>query len=227
VAKEIIWQFDQAQERRRLSHLEEACRVKVKDAYLGLLMLEKVRVKQRSRLTNIRHGNTNTKLIYMRANNRKRKRHIQILQTSQGLAISHEEKEEEIARHFGKLLGTKHSRSVSLNWEELDYPRFNLADLEANITKEEVTKAVANMPKENAPGPDGFIGAFYSKCWEILKSELFQAVCQLSHLRGSTFNLLNIANIVLLPKKDQTEKVGDFKPISLIYTVWQKSSLRF
>jgi hypothetical protein len=75
------------------------------------------------------------------------------------------------------------------------------------------------MPKENAPRPDGFIGAFYSKCWEIVRSELFQAVCQLSQLRGSTFNLLNTTNIVLLPKKDKAEKVGDFRPITLVHSV--------
>jgi hypothetical protein len=63
------------------------------------------------------------------------------------------------------------------------------------------------MPKENALGPNGFIGTFYSKCWEIVKSELFQAVCQLSQLRGSTFNLLNTTSIMLLSKKDQAEKL--------------------
>jgi hypothetical protein len=57
------------------------------------------------------------------------------------------------------------------------------------------------MSKENAPRSDGFIGAFYSKCWEMIKSEVFQAVRQLSQLRGNTFNLLNTANIILLPKK--------------------------
>jgi hypothetical protein len=78
------------------------------------------------------------------------------------------------------------------------------------------------MPKENAPGPDGFIGAFYSTCWDVIKSDVCQAVWQLFHLRGHTFNLLNTANIVLLPKKDQTESVGDFRPISLVHSIAKK-----
>jgi hypothetical protein len=45
-------------------------------------------------------------LFYFKANDRKRKKHIQILQTTQGLAITHEDKEQEIARHFNGLLGT-------------------------------------------------------------------------------------------------------------------------
>jgi hypothetical protein len=152
-------------------------------------------------LTNIKCGDANSKLFYLRANDRKRKRHIQILRTPHVLPITHEDKEAEIACHFSRLLGSKLSRSVSLNWEELGYPRFDLTDLESNITEEEVKWAVTDMPKENASGPDGFIGAFYSKCWETIKSKVFQVVCQLSQLRGNTFNLLNIANIVLLQKK--------------------------
>jgi hypothetical protein len=100
----------------------------------------------------------------------------------------------------------------------LGYPRFNLTGLESNITEEEVKRAIANKPKENALGPDGFIGAFYSKCWETVKSEVFQAVRQLSQLTRNTFNLLNTTNIVLLPKKDQAKSVGDFRPISLVHS---------
>jgi hypothetical protein len=29
---------------------------------------------------------------------------------------------------------------------------------------------------EKAPGPDGFIGAFFKSCWEIVKQELVAAI---------------------------------------------------
>jgi hypothetical protein len=35
--------------------------------------------------------------------------------------------------------------------------------LELDINGDEVKKVIADMPKENAPGPDGFIGTFYTK----------------------------------------------------------------
>jgi hypothetical protein len=75
------------------------------------------------------------------------------------------------------------------------------------------------MPKENAPGPDGFIGAFYSKCWKIVKGDVNAVVIQLSQLRGDTFHLLNTANIVLLPKKEKAERVREYRPISLVHSV--------
>jgi hypothetical protein len=84
------------------------------------------------------------------------------LQINSGLAIKHEDKENEIYRHFEELRGTKQASTISLNWEELDYPSFNLHNLDSSILEEEIKGVVASMPKENPPGPDGFIGALYS-----------------------------------------------------------------
>jgi hypothetical protein len=111
--------------------------------------------------------------------------------------MSHEDKEKEIARHFDLLRGTKQRRSLAIYWGDLNYPSFDLADLDADLQEEEARQAIFNMPKDNAPRPDGFIGAFYSKCWEIVRVDVVQAIRQLSKFRGHTFNLLNSANIVL------------------------------
>jgi hypothetical protein len=46
-------------------------------------------------LTNIKCGDANSKLFYIRANGRKRKKHIMIICTPLGLAITHEDKEAE------------------------------------------------------------------------------------------------------------------------------------
>jgi hypothetical protein len=178
-----------------------------------------MRVRQRSRLTNIKHGDSSTKYFFLRANGRRRKKHIQFLQTPSGIAIKHEDKKNEIFCHFDELLGTKQVRELSLNWEDLNYPHHNLDDLDLPISEEEIRRVVASMPKDNAPGPDGFIGAFYSKCWEIVKGEVIAAVMQLSQLKGDTFHLLNTANIVLLPKKEKADRVGDYRPISLVHSV--------
>jgi hypothetical protein len=141
------------------------------------------------------------------------------LRTPNGFPIKHEDKEKEISRHFEELLGTKQARTLSLNWEELNYPSFNLEDLDLPISEEEIKGVVASMPKENVPGPNGFIGAFYSKCWEIVKGDVIATVLQLSLLREDTFNLLNTTNIILLPKKEQAESVGDYMLISLVHNV--------
>jgi hypothetical protein len=78
------------------------------------------------------------------------------------------------------VLETKQARSASLNWDKLDYLTFNLTEMEAEITEEEIKSFIVRMPKENAPGPDGFIGAFYHKCWGIVKGEVTAVVHQFS-----------------------------------------------
>jgi hypothetical protein len=74
IIKEVIWKLDQAQERRNLSHSESFFRERLQEIYLDLLSLERVRARQRSRMTNIKHDGANTKLFYLRANGRKRKK---------------------------------------------------------------------------------------------------------------------------------------------------------
>jgi hypothetical protein len=75
IAKEAIWLLDQAQERRNPSNAEVDFRGRIKEIYLGLLAMEKIRARQRARLTNVKFGDVSSKLFYLRVNSRKRKKH--------------------------------------------------------------------------------------------------------------------------------------------------------
>ncbi|WVZ88362.1 hypothetical protein U9M48_034892 [Paspalum notatum var. saurae] len=71
---------------------------------------------------------------------------------------------------------------------------------------------------DKAPGPDGFTGAFFKSCWEITKGDIMAAASAMYDLRTRNLQLINSANIVLIPKKDGTDTIGDFRPISLIHS---------
>jgi hypothetical protein len=71
--------MDQAEEARPLSDDERELWRQLKCSYLGLLSIQKIKLRQRSRLTWIRLGDANTKLFHVRANGRRRKVHIQTL----------------------------------------------------------------------------------------------------------------------------------------------------
>jgi hypothetical protein len=60
VAKEVMWHPDQAQERRGLITAEMTFKSNIKDVYLGLVAIEKMRACQRARLTNIRFRDAST-----------------------------------------------------------------------------------------------------------------------------------------------------------------------
>ena len=79
--------------------------------------------------------------------------------------------------------------------------------------------AIGEMPKDKAPGPDGFTGAFFKACWEVIKEDMMAVVNGFSNLRGDHFQWVNMANIVLIPKKDGAEYISDLRPISLIHAM--------
>jgi len=75
------------------------------------------------------------------------------------------------------------------------------------------------MPGDKAPEPDGFTGLFFKECWEIIEYDLTAAFNQLYNMNAQGFDLLNSANIFLLPKKMDAAKVDDYRPISLIHSI--------
>jgi hypothetical protein len=85
------------------------------------------------------------------------------------------------------------------------------------FSEAEVKGAIFQMPSDKAPGPDGFTGAFFKRCWETIKEDLMGVINQFGNLHAENFHWLNSANIALLPKKEGAEEVGDFRPISLIH----------
>lgn len=94
----------------------------------------------------------------------------------------------------------------------------DLADMETIFTQEEAWNTIRDLPPDRAPGPDGFVGAFYQRAWPIIKHDLMAVMLKLYVEDGRGFGRLNRAHIVLIPKKADAEEIGDFRPISLTHS---------
>lgn len=112
----------------------------------------------------------------MKANSRKRKNFIHTLETPTRTAVTTDQKKAELQRFFNQRLGVPSPWSKRLNWAIFRLPEVDLWDLEADFDEEEIKEAVTNLAPEKAPGPDGFIGAFYKRAWEIIKLDLTHAI---------------------------------------------------
>ena len=130
IAKEVIARLDCAQEQRPLSTAERKMRVNLRARIQGIATIIKIRIRQRARLANIRLGDANSKIFHLHANGRRRKNFIVNLRTAQGLAVTHEEKQEVLRTHFLGCLGTAESRKATFNWEELGNHARDLSHLE-------------------------------------------------------------------------------------------------
>ncbi|XP_073363689.1 uncharacterized protein [Aegilops tauschii subsp. strangulata] len=192
----------------------------LKARLLALAAIDRIKWRQKSRLVGIRAGDASTKLFFIRANGRRRKNHIPYLHKDDGtVASNHNDKAGILLRHFTDLLGSSSNPTQVLNCDFLGLARTNLSHLDRPIDLDELQAAINNMDTEKAPGPDGFIGLFFRKCWHIIKMDLLNALNKLSTLDGKTWSLLNSAFIVLIPKKEAALPPSDFRPISLTHSV--------
>nr|AAX95130.1 retrotransposon protein, putative, unclassified [Oryza sativa Japonica Group]ABG22397.1 retrotransposon protein, putative, unclassified [Oryza sativa Japonica Group] len=218
VASKVVFQLDIAQETRTLSDDERLLVSNLKNRILALSVLNKIQIRQRSRQTWLKEGDVNSNFFHIKANSRRRKNYIQSLHTPSGIAISAQDKEEELLRFFKERIGSRFQRTSGINWNMMDLPSLDLGDLEEDITEEELKKTVFSMPPEKAPGPDGFIGAFFKSAWEIINEDLLSTVRSFFDLNTLQIKDLNSAFICLLPKKEDALGAEHYRPISLIHS---------
>ena len=131
----------------------------------------------------------------------------------------HNAKEKIIHDHFSHVMKRGSGSTTDFNWEELNLESHDLHELDSPFTEEEVLEAINSMPSDKAPGPDGFTGLFFKKCWAIVKLNLMGVIQRFDSLHTTNLHWLNSANIVLLPKKDGAESIVDYRPISLIHGI--------
>ncbi|RVW54471.1 Transposon TX1 uncharacterized 149 kDa protein [Vitis vinifera] len=74
--------------------------------------------------------------------------------------------------------------------------------------------------RDKASGPNGFTIAMFQDCWEVIKEDLVRVFAEF-HSSRIINQSTNASFIVLLPKKSQTKKILDFRPISLITCLYK------
>ena len=76
------------------------------------------------------------------------------------------------------------------------------------------------MEGDKAPGLDGFSLAFYHHCWEVVKRDVL-AVFEEFYQHSKFEKSLNATFIALIPKKNGASNIRDFRPISLVGSVYK------
>ena len=218
LAREILHQFEIAQDNRPLSPGELWLKNNLKKHSLALSSFSRTIDRLRSRIGWLREGDANTKLFHLHARHRKRKKIIGHLISGDRVCTSHQDKAEVIDNFYENMLGSSSDRLHTVNLAEIGINSQDLAVLDLPFSEEEVWKTILQLPSDKAPRPDGFTGRFYKSCWPVIKEDIMAAVSALWSRKFMNFESLNSAYITLLPKKVGADQPKDFRPISLVHS---------
>ncbi|GKG20376.1 hypothetical protein Tco_0380177, partial [Tanacetum coccineum] len=91
---------------------------------------------------------------------------------------------------------------------------------EAPISRDEIRRAVWDCGENKSPGPDGFTFEFFRKFWNIVGLDLCLAVEWFFHHASFPVGC-NSSFIALIPKTLNPKSVGEYRPISLIGSIYK------
>ena len=100
-----------------------------------------------------------------------------------------------------------------VEWEGIS--TFLSSWLERSFTEEEIRVVVFECEGNKAPGPYGFSMALFQSQWDTVKSDIMK-VFEEFYKSGIINGITNETFICLIPKKLNSCRVKDFRPISLV-----------
>ncbi|GJS85472.1 RNA-directed DNA polymerase, eukaryota [Tanacetum coccineum] len=94
------------------------------------------------------------------------------------------------------------------------------AKMEGPISHDEIRNAVWSCGDNKSPGPDGFTFEFFRKFWNVIGPD-FCAAVDWFFLHSAFAKGCNSSFIALIPKTPDAKFVGEFRPISLIGSLYK------
>lgn len=182
ITKKVIWRLDQAKENMPLSATERDLRHNLKMTYLSLLSFRKIKLRQCSRLTEIRLWDANTIFFHARINTAGER-------TSFRRCLLPSEWQSPRRTKRGYYFRTSKSTSARLAQDRRAFYGKTWTFLRMTclvwmllFMLMRSRRLFSPFPSIKAPGPDSFIGAFFKSCWEIIKNDVVAAICCLAAL---------------------------------------------
>ncbi|XP_019155176.1 PREDICTED: uncharacterized protein LOC109152048 [Ipomoea nil] len=184
---------------------------------LEAIAIEEEFRQQKARITEVQDGDRNSRFFHSVVKARRRKLYIHRVKDGDGVWLEDRQGIANQAVSFFEHMFTAEIGGFDL--ARLDCVPCLVTEednelLTAMPEVEEVKAVVMQMNSTSAAGPDGFSGAFYKACWDIIQDDVVSMVR--SYFAGWEFTrAITHTSIVLLPKKPSPETFADYRPISL------------
>ncbi|GJZ39965.1 RNA-directed DNA polymerase, eukaryota, partial [Tanacetum coccineum] len=166
-------------------------------------------------------GDENTSFFHGMLNKKRRQQNIRGIMID-GIWIDNPIRvKDEFFQHFSSRFDKPNARRAHI---EMRYPKTitcdQQADLERDVSNEEIKRAVWDCGTDKSPGPDGFSFGFYRRFWYLIENDVYDAV-KYFFTYGVIPKGCNSSFIALIPKSPGANTVKDFRPISLIGSVYK------
>ena len=179
----------------------------------------------KSRINWMVQGDRNTSFNHVSALARRKRNHIASIKDEGGSWITEERGVmEHFRRGFISLYTTSHVEALRCPNHDVHW-KVHLSDEDKNsigalVTPEEIKDALWSMKPFKAPGPDGLHAGFFQRFWLLVGVSVREEVMRVFTSRKVP-DYLNKTLIVLIPKIQGPEKIGDYRPISLCNSVYK------
>lgn len=172
----------------------------------------------RSRVSEIKDGDKNTKYFHHKASQRRLRNYIHGLYDERGVWRDDEEDVGWVIENYYNNLFTSSFPSDEALSDVLNVVTSNISAemnvaLCTRVCKDEVWEALRHMHPCKAPGPDGMHVIFYQRFWHIVGDDVTSIVAGIIHGTRPP-DALNDTIIALIPKVKSPTLVSEFRPIS-------------
>ncbi|CAM8979776.1 unnamed protein product [Rhodiola kirilowii] len=177
--------------------------------------------RQKSRILWLKAGDQNTRYFHRMAVWRAKKNAISSILVDEAWVEDPILIKIAAQKHFASIYRKMDPCSWTL--EEMNFAVLNddhREALERVISEEEVLNALKDCDGNKAPGPDGFNMNLFKKYWSTVRSEVLGFVREFCE-NGRLAKGVNKTFIALIPKSNNPQRFDDFRPISLVNSVYK------
>ncbi|XP_042487366.1 uncharacterized protein LOC122067601 [Macadamia integrifolia] len=172
---------------------------------------------EKAKLRWMKNGDCNSKIFHLSVKLRRLKNQITSLKKEDGTWVSDQQG---ISFYVSEFFEKFHEADeITVHNDLLDnIPRVleeeDVAGLEIVPSGDEIKQAVWDLDPVSSPGPDGFPGSFFRRCWTIVEGDFCRAVKKFFE-EGRLPKGINNCFISLIPKAEGAASLDRFRPICM------------
>ncbi|GJS37254.1 RNA-directed DNA polymerase, eukaryota, partial [Tanacetum coccineum] len=201
---------------------EEVCkRTDVINKLYKIGELKSKELAQKAKIKWAIEGDENSRFFHGMLNKKRNNLSVRGLMVDGGWVDDPNKVKKHFLNHFSDRFCKPANKTASI---DMDFPKKisddHVRDLEREVTNDEIKRAVWDCGTDKAPGPDGFTFGFYRRFWYLIHEDVTEAV-RFFFLHSDIPKGCNSSFIALIPKIPNANLVNDFRPISLIGSLYK------